>query len=106
MFDHAIPHHLDVFSDFREIAPGRWFPFRVQSAFWHHNAQNQGRYDFLGSASVVTELALDRDDLRKHWADALPQKGEHVQDQRHAVPVEYKYGEDRGGDELEGLQLD
>jgi hypothetical protein len=106
MFEHGIPYRLDVFSDFREIAPGRWFPFHVQSSFWHHNQQNQGRYDYLGSESVVAEVALDRDDLRKYWADALPQKGENVQDQRHAAPVDYKYGEDRGGDELEGLRLD
>lgn len=106
MFDHGFPGHLNVFSDFREIAPSRWFAFRVQSAFWHHNQQNQGRYDFHSSESVVTEVALDRDDLRKHWADDLPKKGENVQDQRHEVPVNFKYGEDRGGDELEGLLLD
>lgn len=105
MFDHGRPLRLEVFSDFREIAPGRWFPFRVQSAFWHNNQQNQGRYDFLGSESIVTEVALDRDDLRKYWAEALPKKGENVQDQRQAAPVNYTYGEDRG-DDLEGLLLD
>ena len=35
-FDHAIPAQLHVFSDYREIAPGRWFPFRVESASWLH----------------------------------------------------------------------
>ena len=102
-FDHAIPGHLDVFSDYREIAPGRWFPFRVRSSGWLHNDQNQGRYDFHSSESLVTEVVVDRDNLQKFWYDALPQKGETVQDQRHGVPVEYKYGDDRSDDEIQNL---
>lgn len=91
-FDHAIPGTLYLFSDYREIAPDRWFPFRVQAANWLNNDQNRGRYDFHYSESVVTEVAIDRDDLQKYWADALPKKGENVQDQRHAVPITYKFG--------------
>jgi thiol-disulfide isomerase/thioredoxin len=102
-FDHAIPGHLDVFSDYREIAPGRWFPFRVQSAGWQHNDQNQGRYDFHSSESVVTEVAVDRDDLQNYWSDALPKEGEFVQDQRHGLPIEYKFGDDRSADEIQGM---
>jgi hypothetical protein len=64
-----------------------------QSASWFHNDQNQGRYDFHSSASLVTEVALDRDDLQKYWADALPKKGEAVQDQRHVPSVKFKFGE-------------
>lgn len=100
-FDDVIPFGLAAFSDYREIAPGRWFPFRVQSAGWLHNEQNQGRYDFHCSESVVSEVTLDRDDLRKYWADALPKKGETVQDQRHAVTVTYKFGDDPARDDEE-----
>lgn len=102
-FDHAIPLCLRVFSDYRKIAPGRWFPFRVQSAGWQYNEQNQERYDFHCSESLVAEVALDRDNLQKYWADALPHKGEAVQDQRYGVPVEYKYDEDRSDDEIQRL---
>lgn len=103
MFDSGIPGQLCVFSDYREIAPGRWFAFRVQSSGWLHNEQNQGRYDFHSNESHVTELALERDDLQKYWADVLPKKGEKVQDQRYGVPVEYEYDDDRTSDEIQSL---
>ncbi|QDT92191.1 M56 family metallopeptidase [Gimesia algae] len=102
-FHHAIPGRLHVFSDYREITPGRWFSFRVQNAGWHHNKQNQGHYDFYSSESVVTEIAVDRDDLKKYWAAVLPNKGENVQDQRYGVPVDYEYQADRTADELQRL---
>lgn len=102
-FDHAIPGRLHVFSDYREIAPDRWFPFRVQSAGWSHHDQNQGLYDFYSSESVVTEVAIDRDDLKVYWADVLPRDGESIQDQRYGVPVEYEYGKDRTDDEIQEL---
>ena len=103
MFDYGIPARLCVFSDYREIAPGFWFAFRVQSAGWLHNDQNQASYDFHSNESVVTEVALDRDDLQKYWLDALPRKGEKVQDQRYGVPVEYEYDDDRPDDEIQNL---
>jgi hypothetical protein len=40
--------------------------------------------------------------LQKYWADALPKKGETVQDQRSERPIHYKYGDDRKGDEPQG----
>jgi thiol-disulfide isomerase/thioredoxin len=100
-FDDATPFDLDTFDDYRQIAPGRWFPFRVQSAGWQPNEQHQRRYDCSTSESIVTEVALDRDDLQKYWADALPKKGEKIQDQRYGVPVEYDYGDDLTVDEIQ-----
>lgn len=102
-FHHAIPSRLYVFSDYREIASGRWFPFHVQAADWLHNRQNQGHYDFYCTESVVTELALDRNDLKIYWASALPREGENVQDQRFGVPVEYEYRANRTVDEIQPL---
>lgn len=99
-FDHAVPYHLDVFGDYRQVATGLWFPFRVESAGWHHNGKNEGRYDFYSFEKIITEVAVDRDDLHEYWADALPKKGEVVQDQRHQPALEYRYGDDRTGDEL------
>tara|TARA_R110001592_G_scaffold362045_2_gene674687 strand:- start:21541 stop:25209 length:3669 start_codon:yes stop_codon:yes gene_type:complete len=102
-FHHAIPGRLHVFSDYREISPGHWFSFRVQIAGWHHNKLNQGHYDFYSSESVVTELAVNRDDLKKYWEAVFPNEGESVQDQRFGVPVDYKYDKDRTADELQRL---
>ncbi|MCA9019386.1 MAG: hypothetical protein KDA74_04540, partial [Planctomycetaceae bacterium] len=91
-FHDAIPGRLHVFSDYREITPGRWFSFRVQIAGWHHNKLNQGHYDFYSSERIVTELAVNRNDLKKYREAVLPGEGESVQDQRFGVPVDYKYG--------------
>ncbi|MCA9006213.1 MAG: hypothetical protein KDA70_13155 [Planctomycetaceae bacterium] len=102
-FHHAIPGRLHVFSDYREISPGHWFSFRVQIAGWHHNKLNQGHYDFYSSESIVTELAVNRNDLKKYWVAVFPNEGESIQDQRFGVPVDYKYDKNRTADELQRL---
>src|SRR5262249_47160049 len=54
-FSHAYPGDLVVLDDYREIAPGRWFPYKVTSSSWHHNKDNESKYDFHMAESLVTE---------------------------------------------------
>jgi thiol-disulfide isomerase/thioredoxin len=99
-FSHAYPGNLVVLDDYREIAAGMWFPFKVTHAGWHHNQKNEGRFDFNVSESVVTELAIDRNDLEPYWADFLPNTGDSVQDQRFGVVLNYEFRRDRTQGEI------
>lgn len=102
-FDSAIPMCLYVFSDYREIAPQQWYPFRVRTSQWHHNKQNEQYYSYINSETTVTEVAIDRTDLKAYWTPLLPKEGEKIQDQRFAVAVDYEYRKDRTIDEIEML---
>lgn len=102
-FSHAYPGDLVVLDDYREIATGHWFPYRVTSSSWHHNKDNEGKYDFHMAESVVTEVLLDRNDLRPYWADFLPKAGERIQDQRFGVAVDYPFDSERTEDDIQAL---
>jgi hypothetical protein len=41
-FGRAYPGSLVVLDDYREIAAGKWFPFKITTSGWHHNKKNQG----------------------------------------------------------------
>jgi beta-lactamase regulating signal transducer with metallopeptidase domain/thiol-disulfide isomerase/thioredoxin len=90
-FYHAYPGNLIVLDDYREIDPGHWFPFKVTTSGWLHNEKNQGRYDFLTSETVVTEVAVDRNDLQRYWNEYQPNPGDRIQDQRFGVAVDFKF---------------
>ena len=102
-FDHAIPRSLHEFSDFREIASGKWFPFKVRSSGWHHSENNDQYYSFNNSEIVVAEVFTDRSDLKSYWEPLLPKEGESVQDQRFKTAVEYKYSKDRTDEEIQQM---
>ena len=105
-FSRAYPGNLVVLDDFREIATGKWFPFKVTTSSWLHNEKNQGKYDFNVSESVVTGVAIDRNDLEPHWSEFLPKTGDKVQDQRYDVSVEYPFNKDRTEEEIQTLVND
>ena len=105
-FHRAYPGNLVVLDDFREIATGKWFPFKVTTSSWLHNEKNQGKYDFNVSESVVTGVAIDRNDLEPHWSEFLPKTGDKVQDQRYDVSVEYPFNKDRTEEEIQTLVND
>ena len=102
-FSHAYPGTLVVLDDYREIAAGKWFPFKVTSAGWHHNKNNEGQFDFFVSESGVKELAIDRNDLEPYWTEFLPKTGDDIQDQRYGVAVNYKLDSDRTEDDIQNL---
>lgn len=105
-FDSAIPTCLYEFSDYREIAPQQWYPFQVRTALGHHNKQNEQNYSYFISETTVTDVAVDRTDLKAYWTPMLPKEGEKIQDQRFAVAVNYEYRKDRTIDEIETLVSD
>ena len=100
-FPHAYPGDLFVFDDHREISPGRWFPYKLTVSGWLHNHQNQGRYDYHLSESVVTEVVLDRHDLEPYWSEFLPTIGVKIQDQRYGRAVDYPFDPDRTDDAVQ-----
>jgi beta-lactamase regulating signal transducer with metallopeptidase domain/thiol-disulfide isomerase/thioredoxin len=102
-FDSAIPFCLYVFSDYREITPQKWYPFRVRSAQWNHNKQNEQYYSYLNVETTVSEVVLDRTDLKAFWTPLLPKEGEKIQDQRFSVPVDFTYREDQTLEDIEAL---
>ncbi len=102
-FETAIPGSLYVFSDYREIAPQQWYPFKVSSSGWHHNDENSQNYSYHNSTTTVTEVTVDRSDLKGYWTPLLPKEGEKIQDQRFAVAVDYTYRKDRTIEEIEAL---
>ena len=105
-FSHAYPGNLVVLDDFREIDTGKWFPFKVTNAGWLHNEKNEGKYDFNMSESVVTEVAIDRNDLEPYWSEFLPKTGDKIQDQRYDVSVDYQLDRDRTEEEIQTLVND
>jgi thiol-disulfide isomerase/thioredoxin len=86
-FKTARPSLLVRFRDFREIAPGLWWPFREDRAQGHPS--NDG-YECMRSDYIVEEIKTDID-LSRTIASLMPKEGEQVQDQRYAVPVNYDY---------------
>lgn len=102
-FSHAYPSTLVLLDDYREIAVGAWFPFKVTSSGWHHNQKNEGQYDYIVSESSVKDVAIDRNDLEPYWAEYLPQAGDSIQDQRYGGAVEYTFDNDRTEDDIQKL---
>ena len=105
-FSRAYPGNLVVLDDFREIATGKWFPFKVTTSSWLHNEKNQGKYDFNVSESIVTGVAIDRNDLEPYWSEFLPKTGDKVSDQRYDVAVDYQFDKDRTEEEIQTLVND
>jgi len=85
------PGLLVRFRDFREVAPGIWWPYREDRA--------QGGFDndvfsYFRCEYTVEEVRTDVD-LAATVQALQPKEGEQVQDQRYAVPVNYDYHADR-----------
>lgn len=96
----SYPSTLRVFTDYREVAEGRWFPFHVMRAGTGHNREDDNLYRYYLSESRVEEVRTDRADLSPVWEPYLPTEGSYVQDQRFEATVEYDYREDRKESEI------
>lgn len=98
-FETARPSLLVRFRDYREVAPGVWWPF--------HEDRTQGFPDDKGfqcmlSKYRVQEIRTDVD-LERRVSELLPKEGEPVQDQRFATVVQYEYSADRTQKEILAL---
>lgn len=102
-FGRGYPGTLVVLDDYREIAAGKWFPFKVTSSGWHHNEKNEGQYGFNVSENHVKEVVIDRGDLEPYWAEFLPKSGDKIQDQRYGASVDYRFDSDRTEDDIQNL---
>ncbi len=81
-----------VFKDWREVAPGRFFPFEQGYTMWFHDFENVGRVSFIRPIRV-TELAVGR--LQPDELFAMEMKeGVQVHDWGHEPPLHYKYKKD------------
>jgi RNA polymerase sigma factor (sigma-70 family) len=98
-FESARPSLLVRFRDYREVAPGVWWPF--------HEDRTQGFPDDKGFQCMlsnyrVQEIKTDVD-LEQRVSELAPKQGEPVQDQRFSAFVEYEYSADRTREETLAL---
>ena len=89
-FTKASPKLLVRFRDFREIAPGIWWPYREDRA---QGYPLDGGFKCFHATFVVEELRTDLD-LTERVNELKPKEGEQVRDLRYAAPVEYEYAPD------------
>jgi thiol-disulfide isomerase/thioredoxin len=85
------PSEFVLFEDYREISPGVWLPFRETRTFPHASQTVQGKRLLRRSELVVEEVRTDLN-LADRCTKLLPTEGDHVQDQRFIVPIDYEYG--------------
>lgn len=95
-FEEVQPIDLTRFSDFREVAPGIWWPFREVSVSPSHH---EGSPRYLWGIYVVEAVRTDLD-LTPIVNAVRPEEGQTIQDQRYAVTVNYKYRADRTTEEI------
>lgn len=98
-FDTARPGLLVRFRDYREVAPGVWWPFhedRVQGFPSDKGFECMWSYYRVRSVDTDTDLT---DEVR----GLMPKDGETVQDQRFESVITYDYRADRTEEELRQL---
>ena len=87
----AQPLRIIRFRDFRQIAPGIWWPYREDSAV---GFSSRNGFEYIRSECVVDEVRTDLD-LSEAVKSIQPKERERVQDQRYAFTVNYEYRADR-----------
>ncbi|MFO1096043.1 MAG: carboxypeptidase regulatory-like domain-containing protein [Planctomycetaceae bacterium] len=87
------------FRDYREIAPGIWWPFLEDRAQGPSRRLDTGDISWVVARYVVDRVLTDFD-LTETVNGLRPREGEQVQDQRYAVAVNYKYRADRSEAEI------
>ncbi|HVX15259.1 MAG TPA: hypothetical protein VHC22_28985 [Pirellulales bacterium] len=98
-FERLGPNELIRFRDYREISPGVWIPFREDRAFTHGADGNPKGHKYIRLWVAVEEVRTDID-LADRVESLRPREGEHVQDQRFGVVVDYEYERDRTLDDI------
>ncbi len=93
-FESFKPNELIRFRDYREVAPNVWIPFREDRAFTHSAGAAGNRFKYIRLWVAVQDARTDFD-LTETIQKLQPKEGEHVQDQRFGVPVEYNFQRDR-----------
>lgn len=94
------PNELVLFDDYREISPRVWIPFRETRTFPHWAAP--GKSGIIRSELRVEEARTDVD-LTERMARLMPREGDHVQDQRFLVAVDFNYRASLSDDEIRSL---
>ncbi|QEH36289.1 ECF RNA polymerase sigma factor SigE [Aquisphaera giovannonii] len=84
------PNELIQLDDYREVTPGVWLPFRELRCFPHASEAVAGKNQIVRSELIVEEAGVGLS-LADRFAELLPRDGQHVQDQRFAVPIDYEY---------------
>jgi thiol-disulfide isomerase/thioredoxin len=87
----AQPLRIVRLRDFREIAPGIWWPYREDSAVGFFGRKG---FEYTRSECVVVEVRRDFN-LSEAVKSLQPKEGERVQDQRYTFTVNYEYRADR-----------
>lgn len=97
----AVPHKLIRFSDYREISPDIWIPFREEKSSWSYSTDTKAKqdFDYVRSELIVEEVKTDFD-LTKTIAELMPKDGERIGDRRFTIPVSYEYRADRTREEI------
>jgi thiol-disulfide isomerase/thioredoxin len=96
------PNELVLFDDYREVSPGLWIPFREIRAFPHTSETARNKHQLIRSELSVDEVRTDLS-LAGRFDPLMPKDGEHVQDQRFIVPIDYDYRADRSDEEIREL---
>ena len=63
----ARPSHLIEFSDYREIAPDVWWPFRERETFSLPSRKTRGLFVYWRSDRTVSEVSTKQRDLAEEW---------------------------------------
>jgi len=95
-WEKAQPTLIVRFRDFREIAPGIWWPFREDRA---QGLRGDKAFEYMRSEYAVDQVRTDVD-LSETVKALRPKEGERVQDQRYAIPVNYTYRAERSEAEI------
>lgn len=98
-FSKTRPSLLVRFRDYREVAPGVWWPFEEDRA---QGFPSDDGFQVMLSTYRVLEVQTDRS-LKVEFEEFQPKPGENVQDQRYDVPLDYVYQPDRTEAEMIAL---
>lgn len=90
-----------VFKDWREVAPGRFFPFEQGYTMWLREYENAGRVDFRRPIRV-TEFRVNKP-LPEDLFKMEMQEGVEVHDWGHEPPLHYKYKKNFAKEEWDAI---
>jgi hypothetical protein len=92
----------DYFSDYREVAPGCWYPMAGELTIYSTSSEDK-RYVSVHQKTKVSDIQIDKP-LPEDLFHVAFKEGVQTYDYRYDPPLEYKYKKDRSEKEWEELK--